>query len=106
MSLVEQERLTVREQLNLPPVVRGVRVARFLVFCVVLCRYSVFLLSFFLLAIVLSVLLFTASDYFIFQTFLVLREFKIVATVAKKNILILALSGDLILYIKKSVKKI
>jgi len=47
------------------------------------------------LAIVLFVLLlFTASDYFIFQTFLVLREFKIVATVAKKNILILALSGD------------
>jgi hypothetical protein len=53
-----------------PPVVSGVRVTRSLVFCVMFCR-SLFVL--FLLAIVLSVLRFTDSDYpfGVFKLFLI-----------------------------------
>ena len=53
----------------------GVRVARSLVFCVMFCKSLFVILSFFLLAIVLSVLhRFTASDYPLRyrQTFLVI----------------------------------
>jgi hypothetical protein len=55
---VEQELLTLPDHLSSPPVFSGVRVARSVVFCVVFCR-SLFVL----LAIVLSVLRFTDSDY-------------------------------------------
>ena len=51
---------TLPEHPSSPPVFSGIRVARPLVFCVVLCG-SLFVL--FLLAIVLSVLRFTDSDY-------------------------------------------
>ena len=63
MPLIEQEHL------RSPPVLSGVRVVRYLVFCVVFCR-SLFVL--FRLAIVLSVLWFTYSDYAfgIFKLFL------------------------------------
>ena len=48
------------EHLSSTPGFSGVRVAQYLVFCVVFCRS---LLVLFLLALVLSVLYFTASDY-------------------------------------------
>ena len=51
---------TFPKHLNSLPMFSGVRVTRFLVLCVMLCR-SLFVL--FLLAIVLSVLRFTDSDY-------------------------------------------
>ena len=60
MSHIEQELLTVSEHLSSPPVIRGVRVARSLVFCVMFCR-SLFALYY--LAIVLSVLRCTVSCY-------------------------------------------
>ena len=61
VPLVEQELLTLPEDLSSFLVFSGVCVARSLVFCVVFCR-SLFVL--FLLAISLSVLLrFMASDY-------------------------------------------
>ena len=85
MSHVKQELFTLPEHLSSPPIFSGVRVARSLVFSVMLCRPLFVLLSFFFwplhclfffdlrllitsvwyfLAIVLSVLLrFTASDY-------------------------------------------
>jgi hypothetical protein len=57
---VEHELLTLPEHMSFS----GVRVARFLVFSVMLCRSLFVLLSFFHLVIVLSVLLrFTTSDY-------------------------------------------
>jgi hypothetical protein len=61
--------LIEQEYLRSPPVLSGVRVVRYLVFCVVFCR-SLFVL--FRLAIVLSVLRFTYSDYAfdIFKLFL------------------------------------
>ena len=61
--------LIEQEHLRSPPVLSGVRVVRYLVFCVVFCR-SLFVL--FRLAIVLSVLRFTYSDYAfgIFKLFL------------------------------------
>jgi hypothetical protein len=59
MPLVEQELLTLQEHLSSPPVFCGVHVTR-LVLCEVFCR-SLFVL--FLLAIVLSGLQFTDSDY-------------------------------------------
>ena len=63
MSLVEQELLTVPENMCSPLVLSWVRVPRSLVFCVVFCR-SLFDLLSFLLAIVLSVLLrFADSDF-------------------------------------------
>jgi len=46
--------------LSSPPVFSGVRIAQYLIFCVLFCR-SLFVL--FLLAIVLSVLRFTDSDF-------------------------------------------
>jgi hypothetical protein len=58
---VEQELLSFPQHLSYPRVCSGVRVAGFLVFCVVFCRL---LFVLFLLAIVFSVLLqFTGSDY-------------------------------------------
>jgi hypothetical protein len=61
VPLVEQERLTLPEQLSLSPVVSGVRVTRSFVLSIMFCR-SLFVL--FLLAIVLSLLLrFMDSDY-------------------------------------------
>jgi len=62
MPIVEQELSTLPEHLSSPLVASEVRDARSLVFCVVFCRSLVILLSFFLLAIVLSVLRFTDSD--------------------------------------------
>jgi hypothetical protein len=59
---VEQELLTLPEHLNSPPVFSGVRVTRSLVLYAVFCRL---LFVLFLLAIVLSVLPFTDSDYYI-----------------------------------------
>ena len=60
MPLVEQELVIFPEQTSSPQVVRGIRVARSLVFRAVLCRL-LFLL--FLLPIVLCVLWFTPCDY-------------------------------------------
>ena len=60
VSLVEEELIFLLEHLSSLPVFSGVRVARSLVFCVMFC-WSLFV--FFRLAIVLSVLLFTAFDY-------------------------------------------
>jgi hypothetical protein len=57
VSLVEQELLTLPEHPSSPPVISGVRVTRSLVLCV-FCR-SLFVL----LAIVLSLLRYTDSDY-------------------------------------------
>jgi len=58
---VEQELLTLPEDMSSLPVFSGVHVARYLVFCVMFCG-SFFVL--FLLAILMSILLrFTASDY-------------------------------------------
>jgi len=71
LSHVEQELLTIPEHLSSPPVFSDVRVARSLIFCVVICRW-LFVLFTFLFAIVLSVLLrFTASEY----TFGILKLF-------------------------------
>jgi hypothetical protein len=59
-SLLEQELYTLPEHLSSPPVFSEVRVPRSLVLCVMFCR------SFFVpfhLAIVLSVLRFTGSNY-------------------------------------------
>ena len=47
LSHVEQELLTLPEHLSSHPVFGGVRVARFLVFCVVFCRSSLVILYFF-----------------------------------------------------------
>jgi uncharacterized membrane protein len=64
VSLVEQELLTLPEHLSSPSIFSGVRITRSLVLCVMFCRLLFVLLSFFLLAIVLSVLFrFTDSDY-------------------------------------------
>ena len=72
MPLVAQELSTLSEHLSSPPVFIEVRVTRSLVLCVMLCRSLVVL---FLLAIVLSVLRLTDSDYSfgIFKLFLNLR---------------------------------
>jgi hypothetical protein len=57
-----------------PPVFNRVRVTRSLVLCVMFCISLLVLLSYFHLAIALSVLLFTESDFFfgIFKLFLYL----------------------------------
>ena len=61
---MDQERLTLSGHPSSPPVFIGLRVARSLVFCVMFCRSLFVLLSFFFLAIALSVLLrIMASDY-------------------------------------------
>ena len=58
----DEDLFTLPEQMSSPPVSSAVRVARSLVFCVMLCGSS--FVSFCLLAIVLSGLLrFTDSDY-------------------------------------------
>ena len=57
---VERELLTLPGHLSSPPVCNGVRVTRSLALCVMFCS-SLFVL--FLLAMVLSVLRFTDSDY-------------------------------------------
>ena len=65
MSYVEQELLTLPEQLSSIRCFSGVRVARYLIICIVFCK-SLFVCPFvpFLLTIVLSVLLrITTSDY-------------------------------------------
>jgi len=62
-SMVDQELLTLLEHLNSPPVFSGVRVTRSLDFCVVFCTSLRVLFLLFILAIVLSVLWFTHSDY-------------------------------------------
>ena len=53
---MEQELLTLTEDLSSPPVFSGVRVTRSLVFFVMFCRSVFVLLSIFLLEIVLSLL--------------------------------------------------
>ena len=64
MSNMEQELLTLPEHMSSTLVFGGVRVTRSLVLCVVFCRKVFVFLSFFLFAIVLSVLLWiTSSDY-------------------------------------------
>ena len=64
---VEQELNTVPEHLNSPPIFSWVRTAHSLVFCVMILRSLIILLSFFWGGgVVLSVLLlpvFTASEY-------------------------------------------
>jgi hypothetical protein len=60
VPLAEQDLLTLPEHMSSPPVFNEFRVTRSLVFCVMFCR-SLFVL--FPLTIVLSVLLFTDSDY-------------------------------------------
>jgi hypothetical protein len=55
VALVEQELLILSEFI---PVFSGVRVAQSFVLCIIVCPFV-----FFLLAIVLSVLRFTAADY-------------------------------------------
>jgi hypothetical protein len=75
VPLVEQELPTLPEHMNSPPVFSGIRVTRALTLCVMFCR-SLFVL--FLLAIVLSVLLwFTDSNYSfgIFKLFLAFQYF-------------------------------
>ena len=71
VPLVEQELLTLPGHLSSPQIFIGVRVTRSLVWYVMFCR-SLFVL--FRLAIVLSVLWFTDSDYplGIFKLFLIL----------------------------------
>jgi hypothetical protein len=72
VPLVEQEPLTLSEHMSSPPVFSWVRVTRSLVLCVCFVHRCLSF-SFFLLAIVLSVLLrFTDSDYSfcIFKLFL------------------------------------
>ena len=60
---VDQEMPTLPEHLSLSLALSGVRVARSLIFCVILCRSLIFLLSFFLFVIMLSdLLLFMVSD--------------------------------------------
>ena len=65
LQVMEKERLALPEHQSSPPMFSGVRVARSLIFCVVLCRSLHVILSFFFhLIIVLSVLLrFTTSEY-------------------------------------------
>jgi len=64
VSHLKQELRTLREHPSSTSVISGVRVARFVVFCVMFCRSSFVHLSFILLTIMLSVLLpFTVSDY-------------------------------------------
>jgi len=64
VPLVEQELSTLPGHLCSPSVFSGVRVTRSLVLCVMFCRSLFALLSFFLLASVLSILLwFTNYDY-------------------------------------------
>ena len=74
MAHVEQELLTLSENMNSPQVFSGVRVALSLVFCVMFCRLLFVVCSVVLClwAIVLSVLRYTASGYpfGIFKTFL------------------------------------
>jgi hypothetical protein len=53
---VQQERFTLPGHLSSPPVYSGVRVAQSLAFCVVFCRSLFVSLTFYLLAIVFSVL--------------------------------------------------
>ena len=71
VSRVKQQWLTLPEHLSLPPGYSGVRFARSLIFCVMFCK-SLFVL--YLLAIVLFVLRFMASDYSFgfFKLFLVM----------------------------------
>jgi len=71
VPLVKQELLILLEHLSSPSSFTGVRVARSLFFCVVFCR-SLFILV--LLAMVLSVLWFTDSEYsfVIFKLFMIL----------------------------------
>ena len=57
---MEEERLTLPEYMSSLPVFSWIRVARSSVFCVMFCRT---LIVHFLLASVLSVLRYTASDY-------------------------------------------
>ena len=64
VSLVEQKMPTLPEYLSSPSVISGVRVTQPLVLCVRFCLSLFVPLSFFLLAIVLSVLLrYTDSDH-------------------------------------------
>ena len=64
MPPVEQELITLPEHLSSPPVFSGVHVTRSLVLCVCFVDHWVSFCTFFLLAIVLSVLFrFTDSDY-------------------------------------------
>jgi len=63
-SLVEQEMVTLPEHISSSTVIILVCVAQSLVFCVVFCKSLFFLLSFFFMTIVLSVIRrFTVSDY-------------------------------------------
>jgi hypothetical protein len=68
---VEQELLTILKYMSSTTVFTEVCVAQSLVFCVGFCK-SLFVL--FLLAILLSVLRYTASDYTFNQTFLALTS--------------------------------
>jgi hypothetical protein len=60
---IEQALLTLPEHLGTHIYISVVRIARSLVFCVMLCISLLVLLSLFILSIVLFVFRFTASDY-------------------------------------------
>jgi len=62
VTIVEQELLTLPEHLSSPRVFCGVRVARSLFFCVVLCRSLFVLLSFFDLRILITPLVSSKSS--------------------------------------------
>jgi len=64
VPIVEQELLTLPEYLSLPSAVCGLRVATFLIFCVIFCCSLLIVFANFYISIVLSVVLkFKASDY-------------------------------------------
>ena len=87
---MEQELPTLPEHLFFPSIFSGVGVTRFLVLCVCLAdRYLSFVL--FLLAIVLSVLRFTNSDYFLgifkrFSRFIFVKWREILKQILKKEL--------------------
>jgi hypothetical protein len=76
VSLVAQELFTYPEHLSLPPVFSWVHVTPSLVLCVCFVDLCLSFCTFFLLAIVLSVLRYTDSDYpyGIFKLFFWLKE--------------------------------
>jgi len=67
VSLMEQELPTLREHMSSTPVFSGVRITRSLVLGVVFCISLLVLLSFFILAIVLSILMLVSSHSSIYK---------------------------------------
>ena len=64
VPIVEQELFTLPEYLSLPSAVCGLRVAPFLIFCVILLLFVVdFFVNFYIAIVLFVVLKFKASDY-------------------------------------------